>query len=163
MTAISTETAESSTEAEATLAADQAPSPAEETPSSTLGGELVAGLIGAGIAVGCVLPPLLHLITGPLGPFIGGFVAGNRQKPSGRGTAIIAVMIGTGVAGLIGAAAQTLVALAGRSQLPHWFPSPGTLGAIVAVAWLYAAVLGAIGVTVSRSLAQKKEAASSES
>jgi len=49
------------------------PVPAASTP----GRELLAGLIGAAIAVACVLPPLIHLLTGPLGALIGGFVVAN--------------------------------------------------------------------------------------
>lgn len=127
--------------------------------SSTVGAELIAGLLGAGIAIGCVLPPIVHLVTGPLGPLIGGFIAANRAKPGPRGQAIIAVMVGTGVAGLMAIAATVLVGLAGRSQLPDWFPSSGTLGAVLAGVWLYGAVLAGIGTIVSGAFAKRESAA----
>jgi hypothetical protein len=125
-------------------------------PQSTLGGEVVSGLLGAGVAMACVLPPLLHLVTGPLGPFIGGFVAANRSKPGLRGRFIIAATIGTAVAGLVGVAAQVLTSLAGRSSLPSWFPAPGTLAAILVGVWIYATVLGAVGAAVSAAFGRKE-------
>jgi hypothetical protein len=127
--------------------------PSEAPP--TVGGEIVAGLLGAGIAIGCVLPPIVHLVTGPLGPFIGGFVAANRAKPGVRGQAIIAALVGTGVAGVMAIAAAVLVGLAGRSQLPDWFPSSGALGAVLAGVWLYGAVLAAIGTAVNGALSKR--------
>jgi protein-S-isoprenylcysteine O-methyltransferase Ste14 len=123
---------------------------------STVGREILAGLLGAGIAIGCVLPPIVHLVTGPLGPLIGGFVAANRAKPGPRGQAIIATIVGTGVAGLMAIAATVLVGLAGRSQLPDWFPSSGMLGAVLAGVWLYGAVLAAVGTAVSGAFAKKE-------
>ena len=44
-----------------------------------------AAFIGVGVALLCFLPPILHFITGPLSPAIGGFVAGMQlpgRKPS---------------------------------------------------------------------------------
>jgi protein-S-isoprenylcysteine O-methyltransferase Ste14 len=108
-----------------------------------------------GIAVGCVLPPLVHLITGPLGPFIGGFVAANRSRPGARGRLIIAVIIGTGIAGAIATAARIFVGLVGRSELPRWFPSTGTLMAIVGAAWAYGMAMAAAGTAVSNALARR--------
>jgi len=135
------------------------PAPADSSAAaeeSTLAGELLSGLLGAGVAMACLLPPILHLTTGPLGPFIGGFVAANRAKPGARGRAIIAVTIGSGVAGLAGVAALVLIGLAGRSQLPSWFPTSGTLAMILAGVWTYATGLGAAGAAVSGAFARKE-------
>jgi hypothetical protein len=131
----------------------------DSTPAapSSVGGEILAGLLGAGIAIGCVLPPIVHLLTGPLGPFIGGFVAANRARPGLRGQAIIAALVGTGVAGVMAIAATVLVSLAGRSQLPDWFPSSGALGAVLGGVWLYGAVLAMVGTAVSGSFAAKEQ------
>jgi protein-S-isoprenylcysteine O-methyltransferase Ste14 len=129
-----------------------------EPSEPTLGTEIVSGLLGVGIAVGCVLPPLVHLITGPLGPFIGGFVAGNRAQPGARGRIVIAAMIGTGVAAIIATAASVFVRLVGRSELPSWFPSSGTLLAIVGAIWVYGTVMAAIGTTVGSALSRRRAA-----
>ena len=122
---------------------------------STLGGELFSGLLGAGVAMACLLPPILHLVTGPLGPSRR-IRAANRARPGARGRAIIAVTIGCAVAGLVGVAALVLVSLAGKSQLPSWFPASGTLVIILAGVWTYAAGLGAAGAAVSSAFARKE-------
>ncbi|HVW26482.1 MAG TPA: hypothetical protein VHC69_14035 [Polyangiaceae bacterium] len=124
---------------------------------STFGGELVSGLLGAGVAMACILPPLLHLVTGPLGPCIGGFVAANRGKPGARGRVVIALTIGTAVTAFIGTAAEVFTSLAGKSQLPSWFPSSGTLAAILAGVWIYSTALGAAGTAVSAALSRREK------
>jgi hypothetical protein len=128
------------------------------TPSpSSLSDEVVAGALGALIALGCVLPPVVHLVTGPLGPFLGGFVAENGARPGIRGAVIIASMVGTGVAGLLATVATVLTHLVGRSELPTWFPSPGTLVFVVLGIWVYGVVLASIGVAISRTLGRREE------
>lgn len=133
---------------------------ATETPS--LGREILAGLVGGGIAVACLLPiPIVHLVAMPLGPFVGGFVAGNMAGPGARGRAVIAVIVGSGVSGVLAIAAGVLLNLAKADELPSWFPAKGTLIAIIAAVWVYEAALSAIGATVSVALARKKFAARS--
>jgi hypothetical protein len=124
---------------------------------STLLEELLAGVTGAIVTICCALPPLVHLVTGPLGPFIGGFVAGNKVSAGVRGRVIIAVSIGTGLAGILGIAAGVLLSFAQRSELPSWFPSSQTLGAILAGVWVYAAVLATAGAAVSASLKTRRQ------
>jgi hypothetical protein len=128
---------------------------------SSIGGEFLSGLLGAAVAMACLLLPLIHLVAGPLGPAIGGFVAANRSSPGPRGRVIIAVTIGTAVTSLVGTLAMVLVGLAGRSQLPSWFPSSGTLAAILAGVWVYASTLGFIGGTVSAAFARKESESAS--
>jgi hypothetical protein len=41
-----------------------------------------AATIGALIALAMLLPPLIHIVTGPLGPFVGGFFAGYKARVS---------------------------------------------------------------------------------
>ena len=147
---------------ESSTAPDAPPSSSPQ--GSSLGGEVLAGIIGLGIALACVLPPVVHLLTGPLGPFFGGFVAASRAKPGPRGRAIIAVMIGTGVAGILGIGAKVFAHVAGPSELPQWFPSDGTLLAILSGIWLYGTVVSGIGTAVGGALARKtsKDVASRE-
>jgi len=52
-------------------------------------------LFGTLITLLCLLPPLIHFITGPLGPFIGGYVSGMRKKQDRSSSPII-------IGGLIG-------------------------------------------------------------
>jgi hypothetical protein len=130
---------------------------------SSLGGEIAAGLMGAGIALGCALPPVVHLVTGPLGPFIGGLVAGNRVAPAVRGRIVIGASIGLGLALVIGTVLTVFVSLATASELPTWFPtSAGARVAIVGIVWTYGTLLGTVGATVSGSLSRAKESKDGE-
>lgn len=123
------------------------PSPATAPPTS-IARELIGGMLAAAIALVCFLPPLLHLVTGPLGPFIGGFVVGQHLKPEGRGRAIIAVTLGVCLAGLGAAAASVVASVSGPKGPPDWFPSADQLGAVLGVVGLYGAALGAAGAAV---------------
>jgi hypothetical protein len=116
--------------------------------AATPGRELVAGLIGAGVALACVLPPLVHLVTGPLGPLIGGFVAARWLRPAAPGPVLIAGTIGLCLSGLGGTAAAVV---AGLEHPPSWFPALDTLIPILLGIALYGAVLGAIGVKLGSS------------
>jgi hypothetical protein len=48
------------------MEAEPAPAP-ELAREPTVAREVIAGLIGTGVALGCIMPPLLHIVTGPLG------------------------------------------------------------------------------------------------
>lgn len=107
--------------------------------TAVIGRDVVAGLTGAAIAIGCLLIPLVHFISGPLGPFIGGWFAGTHVKAGDRDAVIIGLTIGGGMAsvvGLVGAAIRALVATSLRLEL---------LFAITAGVLFYGAVLGALG------------------
>ncbi len=45
------------------------------------------------IAVLAVLPPILHFITGPVAPAIGGFIAGKQLKLNDREAAFMGVLL----------------------------------------------------------------------
>lgn len=118
--------------------------------------ELFAGLIGAGVAVGCVLPPILHLVTGPLGPLIGGFVAANKVRPGVRAQLIVAVTVATALSSLIGAALSIAAHVASANELPDWFPAtPSRIIATSGVVWTYAGILAMIGTVVRGSISRK--------
>jgi hypothetical protein len=51
-------------------------------------------LIGFGISLLCMLPPIVHFLTGPLGPFIGGWFAGNRHQASPGQATVIGILMG---------------------------------------------------------------------
>ena len=46
------------------------------------------------VSLACILPPIIHFVTGPLAPLIGGFVGGLRVKPDKKGSVIIGLAIG---------------------------------------------------------------------
>jgi hypothetical protein len=127
------------------------PAEAEADANSGIGGEIVAGMIGSVIAIVCLLPPIVHLVLGPLGPGIGGFVAGNRVRSGARGTVVIALMVGSAFGGLLAIGATLLHKFAKQSELPSWFPEQGVLWGIIAGAFCYATVLAAIGAAIASS------------
>lgn len=131
---------------------------------STLAAELLGGLLGAAVALGCVLPPVLHLVTGPLGPLIGGFVAASRINPGTRGRAIIAVTVGTLLAGAVGAVASVIAALSpstpvAGSGVQSWLTGlvagPALL-AVLGIVWTYATAMAAAGTAISGALSRKR-------
>jgi hypothetical protein len=129
----------------------------QASPPSSLADELVAGFIGAGVAAGCLLVPLLHLVTAPLGPAIGAFVAANRVKPGPRALAVVAVTIASVLAGFVATVLGVVSSIASKSELPDWFPSsPPQIAVLAAVVWGYAAVVASIGAAVRGAIADTK-------
>ncbi len=55
---------------------------------------LKAIVMAVGISVLCLLPPIVHFVTGPLGPAIGGYLAGSRMKLNGGQAALLGLIIG---------------------------------------------------------------------
>jgi hypothetical protein len=98
----------------------------------------------------------------PLGPFLGGFVAGNIARPAARGRVVIAIIVGSGVSGVVAILSALLLSFAQKDELPTWFPAKGALAGIIAGIWFYEAAMAAVGATVSVALAQKKRAKSEE-
>ena len=130
-------------------------------PDSSIGREFVSGLIGAGVSVACILPPILHLVTGPLGPMIGGFVAANRVRPGPRAQIIVALTIATALSGFVGSALGVAASVAAPNELPDWFPTTTTrIVAVAAVIFVYAGTLAAIGTVIRAAAGQSKNATS---
>lgn len=124
--------------------------PPKETPkTSTVPREIGFGIVGGVVAVACFLPPLLHFVTGPLGPLIGGFLAAQQVKPGPRGRAIIVACVGLVLAGIATIVALAIKAFAGSGGPPDWFPSGDSLALILTGVWLYATALAAAGVAAS--------------
>jgi hypothetical protein len=132
---------------------------ASEVPATSIARESLGGLLAALIALGCLLPPLLHFVTGPLGPFIGGFIVGNHLKPEARGRAIIGITLGVCLAGLGGAVAAAIASFSGPKGLPDWFPSPDQIGLVLGIVALYGSALGAAGATFGAGRARRSESA----
>jgi hypothetical protein len=106
----------------------------------------------------CILPPILHLVTGPLGPFIGGFVAANRVSPTARARVVVALTVATALAGFVGGVLGTAASVATAGELPDWFPTNGSrIATIAAVVWIYAGTLAAVGTVARASVGGRGE------
>jgi hypothetical protein len=129
---------------------------AEQAPPRA-GNPLATGLSALVIVVACVLPPILHFVTGPLGPLIGGLGAGSRMSGRPRERAIIALTVGVGLALVTGGIGELWVAVA--SSLPA--ASAPTLSwpmlAEVSTGLLgYGALLAGLGVTLAARLKRRQ-------
>ncbi len=96
-----------------------------------------AALIGVGISLIGLIIPIVHVITGPLGPLAGGFLAGQSLDSPDELKAI-------GVGGLMGV---FMGLLATPFALGTWliFDVPAIVLAIPAMVFVWVAVLGSAG------------------
>ena len=119
---------------------------------------LKAAFIGFGISVGLLLIPLVHFVSGPAGPFIGGFMGGSsiQARP--------AQAIGVGI--MMGVLAGLVVALGlGVAEAMFQVLSEGPLALyllIGAVVISYVGVLGIVGALVGGHMAQRRTPAEVE-
>ena len=112
---------------------------------------LKGAFIGLGIALLGFLPPILHFVTGPLGPLIGGFVGGSKARATPEKALGIGVLMG------ILAVAPVFLLLALLSLFLDIFAGEGfgpplVLGAVV-VAWV--GTLGAFGALFGGYLSRR--------
>ena len=118
-----------------------------------------AAFIGFGVSVGLLLIPLVHFVSGPAGPFIGGFMGGSSIK------ARPAQAIGVGI--LMGILAGLVVALGlGIAEAMFQVLSEGSLALyllIGVVVIFYVGVLGGVGTMVGGHMAQSRPPAENES
>src|SRR5687768_7542162 len=103
---------------------------------TTLERALIGGLLGAGVAVACLIPPILHFVTGPLGPLIGGAFAGVRFQTTGAYAPLAGLTIGA-VLALVVPLLGTLL----QAVLPVRFPTEALL-IVGVVTFVYASALG---------------------
>jgi hypothetical protein len=55
---------------------------------------IVGAIIAGVISIVCVIPPVVHFVSGPLGPAIGGYIAGSRLKLTGGQAAFVGLILG---------------------------------------------------------------------
>jgi hypothetical protein len=106
-----------------------------------VGKGLLGGLIGIGICVLCLLPPIFHFVLGPLGPALGGFVGGARVKARGREAGIVGVTIGIGLSAIVSTVFYISGSMVGAGRTPPAMLVAG-VGTLVL---LYASTLGWAG------------------
>jgi hypothetical protein len=103
----------------------------------------LAALIAFGVSVASFLPPVIHYISGPFGPFIGGFVAGYWLRLDEVDAAFVGLMMGIAIGGALVLSFEYfdfLPDLALQASVP-----------LSGIAALYVGALGALGVWVGGS------------
>jgi hypothetical protein len=122
---------------------------------------ILSGLIGFGISIGCLLPPIIHFVTGPLGPFIGGFFGGMKARANRNGSVVIGVIIGSCLSLFIVLAGAIIMAF--NVTLPdvlNKFASDDSLTAasllkITSIPFSIGTILGTIGAYLGGKVANK--------
>lgn len=99
-------------------------------------------LFGFVVSLLCLLPPLVHIVTGPLGPFIGGLFAGSKHQ------ATTAEAIGIGILMGLFMVLPVFGALAINNMVLSWVEDDLLVIIIGIVILGYTAVLGMIGAMV---------------
>lgn len=79
------------------------------TESMSFGRLLKAGAITLAVSIACLLPPIVHFVTGPLGPAIGGYFGGSKARLLPGEAALLGLLLAVlgGVPILIGVYAFT--------------------------------------------------------
>ena len=101
-------------------------------------------LLGFGISLACLLPPIVHFVTGPLGPLIGGWFAGSKHRAQPGQAMGIGVLMGLFMAFPVGAI-LTVDKLA--PSLNSWVESD-VLTVVGIVMLGYTGVLGSLGAMI---------------
>ena len=102
-------------------------------------------LMGFGISLACLLPPIVHFASGPLGPFIGGWFAGSKHQATAGQAIVIGMLMGLIMV------LPLAVVLAVYNLL---FSLENDLLVIVGVVMLgYTTVLGTVGAIVGGHMA----------
>lgn len=111
---------------------------------------IASALLGVTISVACLLPPIVHFITGPLGPFIGGYFAGSRIKATPLQALSLGVMMGSlSVLPILG----LVTLLNGWIEIEVGLVYPISFGIS-----FYITLLGGGGAILGGSMANKSEA-----
>jgi hypothetical protein len=97
----------------------------------------MATLIAFAVSVACLLPPGIHFVTGPIGPAIGGYVAGSQLKIKGDESVVVGLAMGVAIA------ATLVVSFEYLAFMPDL--APQTTIPLSIVGALYTGVLGGAG------------------
>ena len=108
--------------------------------------------MGFGVSVLCLLIPLVHFVSGPLAPLIGGWFAGNSAKAEPGQAAGIGLLMGVLMAIPAVAAPRVVEALA--PYLMSWADDSMLLAIGVGLP-LYTALLGMAGAVIGGRMAAK--------
>ena len=115
---------------------------------------LKGALVGVGVALLMLMPPIVHFVTGPLGPLVGGFFGGSRAKA----TFPVAIGVGLLMALFMAAPVGGLVALGTVFDIPFLPRSVlDVLGVVAVVVVVYTGLMGTVGAVIGGRVAGKGE------
>ena len=114
---------------------------------------LKGALIGFAVALAMLLPPILHWISGPLGPLVGGFLGGSRARLKPAHAPLMGLLMGL----FMVAPLSLLIAASSVADtlLPEGLRNILAVVAVVIV--LYTTVMGSIGAAIGGGLALRVE------
>ena len=100
-----------------------------------------------------LLPPILHWISGPLGPLVGGFLGGSRARLKPAHAPLMGLLMG-----LFMVAPLSLL-IAASSVADTLLPEDlrNILAVVAVVIVLYTTVMGSIGAAIGGALALREE------
>ena len=111
--------------------------------------------IGCGVAVLCLLIPLVHFISGPLSPLIGGWVAGSTAKARPLRAIWIGAMMAVIFAGALVIILPIAVTLLPGLDFPDLSAGGAALYVVIGIALLVVS-LAPVGAVIGGSMARKK-------
>ena len=114
---------------------------------------LKGALIGFAIALACFLPPIIHWVSGPLGPLVGGYIGGAKTRA--RGVQALGVGFLMALFMVLPLAVLLMVGSVAQTILPRGVQSILQVVALVIV--LYTGVMGSMGAAIGGALALRQE------
>ena len=96
-------------------------------------------VIGFGLSILLLLIPIVHFITGPLGPLIGGYVGGGVVRAT-PGQAL-----GIGLLMALFTATPVILLVLALQSLAIWESAQGILASAAGILAVWAGVLGTVG------------------
>jgi hypothetical protein len=111
-----------------------------------------SSLIGFLIALAMLLPPIIHFLTGPLGPLVGGFFAGTRAKVTVGKSPIIGMMMALFMIAPI--AALVTYSSVTENFLPKTFQNVLMISGLGIV--FYTLIMGTVGAALGGALIRRK-------
>ena len=105
---------------------------------------LKGALIGCGVALLMLLPPIIHFVSGPLGPLVGGFFGGARARAS----LVEAIGVGFFMSVFMAAPIAGLVILGSAIELPLPESVRNVLVYVGIVVVVYTGFMGTIGAVI---------------
>ena len=102
---------------------------------------VLATIVAFAVTVVCLIPPGVHFVTGPIGPAIGGYVAGNRFRLAGAEIAVVGLLMGSAIGG------SSIVAFEYSNFMPDLALQASIPLSVIAA--LYVGVLGSVGAWIA--------------